>query len=94
MRLDVAVEVIADEIVIAVIDYGVAEGGEAAGVAEHAAFDGVEDFLKVLVELEGTVGVGVTEVFDVFGEIAEEEDVIFADLARNFDLDLRQLLLE
>lgn len=94
MRLDVAVEVIADEIEIAVIDDGVAEGGEAAGVAEHATFDGAEDFLEVLVELEGTIGVGVAEVFNVFSEVAEEEDVVFADLACDLNLGLCQLLLD
>jgi len=30
--------------------------------------------------------VGMAEVFDVFGEVAEEEDVRFADFARYFDL--------
>ena len=29
---------------------------------------------------------GVAEVFDVFGEVAEEEDVLFADFARDLDL--------
>jgi hypothetical protein len=31
--------------------------------------------------------VSVTEILDVFGEIAEEEDVLFADFAGDFDLD-------
>lgn len=86
MCLDVAIEIIAHEVVIAVVDDGIAEGGEAARVAEHVALDGVEDFLEVRVELEGAVGVGVAEVFDVFGEVAEEEDVVFANLAGDFNL--------
>ena len=28
----------------------------------------------------------MSEVFDVFGEVAEEEDVLLADLAGNFDV--------
>lgn len=30
---------------------------------------------------------GVTEVLDVFGQVAEEEDVGFADFAGDFDLE-------
>jgi hypothetical protein len=30
----------------------------------------------------------VAEVLDVFGEIAEEEDVLVADFAGNFDLEM------
>lgn len=29
---------------------------------------------------------GVAEVFDVFGEVAEEEDVVLANLAGDFNL--------
>jgi len=86
MGLDIAIEIIRDEVIIALVDDGVAEGGEPAGVAELAALDGVEDFDEVGVELDVAVGVGVTEVFDVFGEVAEEEDVGFADFAGDFDL--------
>ena len=67
MRLDVTVEIVRDEIVIPLIDDAVAQGGESSRVSEFAAFDGVEDFGEVAVELEVAVGVGVTEVFDVFG---------------------------
>lgn len=67
-------------------DDGVAERREASGVAEHATFDGVEDFAEVRVELEVAVGVGVAQVFYVFGQVAEEEDVVFADFAGDFNL--------
>jgi hypothetical protein len=30
--------------------------------------------------------VGVAELFDVLGEVAEEEDVVLADFAGDFDL--------
>ena len=36
--------------------------------------------------MEGAVGVGVAEIFDVFGEVAEEEDVVGGDFAGYFDL--------
>ena len=68
------------------VDNGVAKGSEAAGVAEGVGFDGVEDFGKRGVEVKGAIVVGVTEVFDVFGEVAEQEDVGFPDLAGDFNL--------
>ena len=68
------------------VDDGVAEGGEAAGVAKGVGFDGGEDLGEGGVEGEGAVVVGVAEVFDVFGQVAEEEDVGFADFAGDFDL--------
>ena len=55
-------------------------------VAKGIGFDGGEDFREVRVEREGAVVVRVAEVFDVFGEVAEEEDVGVADFAGYFDL--------
>ena len=86
VRFHIAVEIIRDEVVVALVDDAVAKSSEAARIAELAAFDGVEHFRKVGIELEGAVVVGVAEVFDVFGEIAEEEDVGFTDLARDLNL--------
>ena len=86
MSFDVAVEIIRDEIVISLIDNAVAQGGKSTRVAESTTFDGVENFGEVAVELEVAVGVGVAEVFDVFSEVAEKEDVGFADFARDFNL--------
>ena len=36
--------------------------------------------------MEGAVIVSVAQVFDVFSEVAEEEDVVFADLSGYLDL--------
>ena len=86
MRLDIAVEVVADEIVVAVIADGADEGGELVRVAESVRLDGVEDFDQVRVHGVTAVVVRVPEVFHVFGKVAEEEDVVFADFAGDFDL--------
>ena len=86
MGLDVAVEVVRHEVVIAMIGDGVAQGAEAACVSESTTFDGIEHFGEVGVELEVAVVVGVAEIFDVLGEVTEEEDVGFADLASDFDV--------
>ncbi len=63
-----------------------AQRAEAAAVAEGVGADGGEDRGEGGVERECAVGVSVAQVFDVFGEVAEEEDVGFADFARYFDL--------
>ena len=86
MGLDITIEIIAHEVIVAVVGDRVAESEEAAGVAEGVGFDGVENAREVGVESEGAVGVGVAEVFDVFGEVAEEEDVVGGDFAGYFDL--------
>jgi hypothetical protein len=36
--------------------------------------------------VRAAVVVRVSEILDVFGQVAEEEDVAFADFARDFDL--------
>lgn len=68
------------------IDNRVAESGESVGIAKGVGFDGVKHFGKRRVEVEGAVVVGVAEVFDVFGEVAKEEDVGFADFTSDFNL--------
>lgn len=79
-------EIVGDEIIVSVLGDGRHERGELAGVAEGAGCDGVEDFGEVRVEVEAAVEVAVAELFDVFGEVAEEEDVLFADFAGDFNL--------
>lgn len=68
---------------------GAAQGAESVGVAKPVGFDGVEDFGKVGVQRKGAEVVGVAKVFDVFGEIAEEEDIGVANFARYLNLFLR-----
>jgi len=70
-----------------VLGDGADERRELALVAKGAGADRVEDLLEVRVDGVGAVGVRVAEVFDIFGEVAEEEDVGFADFAGDFDLE-------
>ena len=86
MRLDVAVEVVRNEIVVALIDDGVAKRAEAVCVTEFATFDGVKHFGEVIVKLEVAICVGMTEILDVLGEGTEEKDVGFADFASDLDV--------
>ena len=86
MRLNIRIEIVGHEVIIPMIGDRIAQRGKAARVAKGVGFDGVEDASEVRVEGEGAVGVGVAEVFDVFGEVAEEEDVVRGDFAGYFDL--------
>lgn len=61
-------EIVRDEVIIAVFGDRGQQGGEVVDVAEGAGTDGVEDFGEIGVELEIVgVEVFVTEFFDVFG---------------------------
>lgn len=86
VRLDVAVEVVRDEVVVAVVADGRDEGGKVRRVAESALLDLGEDLGEVWVDVVRAVGVRVTEIFNVLGEVAEEEDVVLANLAGDFNL--------
>lgn len=83
---DVAVEVVRDEIVISLVNDGVAQGRETTGVPEFAAFDGVKDFGKIGVEAERAIIMSVAKILHVFRKIAEKENIRVADFASDFDL--------
>jgi hypothetical protein len=69
-----------------VLNDAVDESGEALGVAKGALMDMVEDNGELRIELVLAVEMGVSEVFHVFCEVAEEEDIVFADFAGDFNL--------
>lgn len=87
MRLNVAIEVIGNQVVVAMVHDAIDESAECICVTEHAVLDGVEHILKVGVELELGVEVGVAEILDIFREVAKQEDVLLANLS--CDLDVR-----
>ena len=86
VRLDVAVEVVTDEVVIPLVDDGVAQRSEAAGVTELAASDGIEDLGQIGVESERAVIMGVTQVFNIFRQVSEKKDVRVPDFPSDFNL--------
>lgn len=61
------------------------EGAELARVAEHAFADDFEDLRELWVELEVAVPVRVAKVFNILGQVAEEEDVFFANFSRDLE---------
>lgn len=62
-------------------------GAKVVGGAKGAFFDFVEDLVEAGVNGVGAVVVGVAEVFDVFREVAEEEDIVLANFAGDFNLE-------
>lgn len=86
LGLDVRGEVVRDEVVVAVVDDAVDERAEAARVAEGAGLDRLEHGRQLRVKLVASVKVGVAQLVDVLGKVAEEEDVVLANLAGDFDL--------
>jgi hypothetical protein len=86
LRLDVRRKVIRNEVVVAVLNDAVDESREFLSVAENAVVDVVEDNGELGIELVVAVEMGMSEVLDVFCEVAEEEDVVLADLTGDFDL--------
>ena len=86
MRLDVAVEVVRNEVVVTLIDDRVAKSAKAVCISEFTTLDGIKDFGEVGVNFEVTIGVGVAEIFDVLGEVTKEKDVGLADFASDLDV--------
>ena len=86
LRLDVAVEVVADQVVIAMVGDTVAQRSEAVRVAEHVAPDGIKHLSQVWVKLEVSVMVRVPQILDVFGQVSEQEDVRLPNFACDLDL--------
>ena len=68
------------------VDDTVEESGELIGITERALVDAVEDCGELGVELVMRVQMCVSEVLNVLGEVAEEEDILLTDLAGDLDL--------
>jgi hypothetical protein len=72
-----------------VLDDAVDKSGESASVTEPASLNLVEDVGKGFVELVFAVDVGVAKVINVFGQVAEKEDVVLSDFASDLNLNNR-----
>lgn len=79
-------EVVGNEVVVPMVFDGVDKSGKGALVAKSARVDGFKDSLEFGVELMFAVVVVVTEVFNVFGEVAEEENVLVAGFTSDLNL--------
>lgn len=79
-------KVVRDKVIIPMVFYSLDQRGKVVGRPEGVGADVIEDGSEVGVQGGRGVGVCVAQVFDVFGEVAEEEDVLLADFAGYFDL--------
>lgn len=79
-------KIITDEVVVAVLFDCVDEGAEGACITERVGAYSVEDCGQAAVQWRAGKCMLMSEILDVFGEVAKEEDVVFADFAGYFDL--------
>ena len=68
------------------VDDAVDERGEGASLTKSTLFNLVKDFGEGFVKMVIAIDVGMAQVVDIFGEVAEKENVVLADFARDFDL--------
>ena len=81
-------EIVGHEIVVAVVLDGTNKGAESIYVAESSLLDLLENLDEVRVHGVGTVVVSVAEILNILSQVAEEEDVILANLTSDFNLSL------
>ena len=86
MSLNIAVEVIRNQVVVTVLAHSCNHGAEIVGAAKRALLNLLEDLVKVSVDAVGTIGVRVAQVINIFGKVAEEEDVVLSNLTSDFNL--------
>lgn len=86
VRLNVAVEVIRNKIEIPVLSHSSNQGAKVMRASERALLNFLEYLLKVRINCMRTVGVGVSQVIDIFGQITKEEDVAVSDFPSNLNL--------
>lgn len=66
--------------------YSSYESTEGTGITECALLDLLEDAGEIRINGVRTVVVCVTEVFNIFGEVTEQEDVVLSDFTGDFNL--------
>jgi hypothetical protein len=86
LRLDVRGKVIRNEVVVTMLHDAIEQGGEALGIAKSAAVDVIKYVGELRLELVLLVQMRVAEVLDILGKVTEQEDVLFANLAGDFNL--------
>jgi hypothetical protein len=75
-----------------VLHDAIEQGGKALGIAKGAAVDVIKYIGELRLELVLLVQMRVAEVLDILGKVTEQEDVLFTNLAGDFNL-LRVLVI-
>lgn len=86
VRLDIAVEVIRNQVVVTVVANSRDHGTKVVGSSECALLNLGEHPFQIRVNGVFAVVVGVAQVLDVFGEVTEKENVVLADFPGDFNL--------
>jgi hypothetical protein len=86
LRLDVRGKVIRNEVVVTMLHDAIKQGGEALGIAKGAAVDVIKYIGELRLELVLLVQMCVAEVLNILGKVTEQEDVLFTNLAGDFNL--------
>lgn len=85
--VEVRLEVVRDEVVVAVVADGRDEGAEVLRVAEVAALDRLEHLAEGFVHrVLAPEPVRVPQVLNVLRQVAEQEDVLLPHLPRDLDV--------
>jgi hypothetical protein len=87
LSLVVAVEVIRDKVVVAVIFNGAHEGRKCTCFAKCTTLDRVKHLHQIGVKDVRAVVVCVAKVLNIFSQVSEEENVVLANLTGDFNLD-------
>lgn len=86
MCLDVAVEVVRDQVVVAMVTNSRDHCEKVVGRAKGAVLNCLEYLVQIRVDSVRAVRVSMAKVFDILREVSKEEDVVLADLTSDLDL--------
>lgn len=86
LRVDVALEVVRDQVEIAVVADRRYHSTKVVGLSESAALNCIKYFVKVRIDGVRSVGVRMAQVLDVLRKGTEEEYVLLPNLPGNLDL--------
>ena len=79
-------EVVRDEVVVAVLDNGIDESRECSLVAKSTILNGFEDLGQVWIDFVLAIEVIVTKIFYIFCQVAKEKDVLITCFTSDLDL--------
>ncbi len=62
------------------------QGAEGVRVTKSVFLDLVENSLEVRIDSVRAISMGMTKIFDIFGKVSKEKNIVFSDFTSNFDL--------
>ena len=86
VSLNVAVKVVRDKVVIAMVTNSRDHARKVLGVAKGAVLNGLKHLDQVGIDAVRAIGVRMAKILDILGEVTKEEYVILTNLTRDFNL--------